>query len=497
MTGPPSIGATAGVVICGVLAVILWVPELAILNSLHGSDAAGNAISQGFAAIGAILLWLALSGIVIVAAVGGRLPPTAVLPGVVLIPLSGVASMTALDLMSHRDGPPYMWPIVIAATGPLSVMLFGLWTIVPRARAAIPVWLAASATWGTILIATVSIWPMHQIRHAFEVQREQRQELWEATWAKLPRDAPLWDWFPLLITANGNFESEVLEGIQHLDRRQSDAEIMLERGDFPLEYLNRIDLTPTPRICELARALLRRRLEPLILKPGETKPFAVVRMDVTGALAAMSWLVGYDCPCEAEALAWETMAKAYTDPGYYIHELRDVRDPKHLGRILRESPERFSMLSPKSHLKAWLHYAKEQQFREAALRGARALDHRTEQDAIDMLVGSEYEAWDLLIFLPELELEATPGLCDAALSEVHRELNRIWRPGRDDPRPYSEMLQRFGTGEPLRALIWLTEHGCETEAQLIEADGLIRSYEDSPDKTAMLATLGGLMPKRQ
>ena len=35
-----------------------------------------------------------------------------------------------------------------------------------------------------------------------------------------------------------------------------------------------------------------------------------------------------------------------------------------------------------------------------------------------MLVGSDKEHGDLLIFLRELELEATPGLYDAAVSEV-------------------------------------------------------------------------------
>src|SRR3954469_8145496 len=67
-----------------------------------------------------------------------------------------------------------------------------------------------------------------------------------------------------------------------------------------------------------------------------------------------------------------------------VIELAQLRDPKALGRTLREYPARFSMLSPKSHLKAWLRYADDKALREQALAGARKLDHRT-ADAIEML----------------------------------------------------------------------------------------------------------------
>ena len=46
----------------------------------------------------------------------------------------------------------------------------------------------------------------------------------------------------------------------------------------------------------------------------------------------MSWLVGYGCAVDAESQAWQTMAEGYRDPGWTIHELADLRDPKALGR---------------------------------------------------------------------------------------------------------------------------------------------------------------------
>jgi hypothetical protein len=220
-------------------------------------------------------------------------------------------------------------------------------------------------------------------------------------------------------------------------------------------------------------------------------------MAVSDALAAMSWLVGYDCSCNAESSAWESMARAYRDTNFDVVSLRELRDPKELGRILRESPAGFSMLTPNSHLKAWLKFADDKNLREQALAGARALDHRN-ADAIEMMV-DKYDVgspWRVLRYLPVLALEATEPLCNTALGLLHGEFAKIYRPrGEDDRRSYQEFLGRLGNGEPLPALIWLAGHGCDAEVELSEAESLMRAYQDSPDRAAMLATLAQLHRK--
>lgn len=502
MTGGPPLmerqglgcAPVAGMIVAGVT-LLLWALHLAMLSDLNGSDAAGNGMAQGFTAIAIVLLWVLLAGLLILAGAVAEASQFAIAPALVLLPLSGFAAMTALNLLSHPGSPPYFWPIVVSATAPPLIVLFCLWALIPSARAAIPVWIVAGVVWGATLIVSVSVWPMSHIRAVANARQQEIREKWDADFARLPHDAPLWDWTPFLATAMGNTRDAVVDRIRHLDRRQDDAEVMLERGDFPLLYLGWIDLAPTQKICDSARALLRKQVAPLVLKQGESKPYAAIRREVSGAVASMQWLVGYDCSCDAEALAWETMANAYRNTEFDVVELRRVRDPKVLGRTLRENPEHFSMLSSRSHLMAWLQYANDETLREQALAGARTLEHRT-GDAVDMLNGTEYVAWDLLIYLPGLDLEATPSLCDAALREVHRELAQIYRPRSDDPRPYQELLERMGTGRPLPALMWLAAHGCDTEAAVDEAEALVASYRDSPDRTAMLATLGALHRKR-
>jgi hypothetical protein len=211
----------------------------------------------------------------------------------------------------------------------------------------------------------------------------------------------------------------------------------------------------------------------------------------------MEWLVGYDCFCDAESLAWETMTKGYQGSNWDNHRLGDVRDPKNLGRMLREHPERFSMLTPKAHLKAWLGFADKKEFHDQALAGARKLDHRT-ADAVEML-NDKYDIsapWKVLKYLPVLDLETAAPLCGAALAQVHGEFAKTHRPKADDPRPYSELLQRLGAYEPLTALVWLAGHGCDAERELSEAEALIQTYQASPSQGLMLGRLEQLHRKK-
>ena len=162
---------------------------------------------------------------------------------------------------------------------------------------------------------------------------------YDADLAKLPADAPLWDWVPFLQTRNAVKQDEVLGHICRLARRQSDAELMLERGDCPLGFLSQIDLQPTPAICDKARALLRRQVVPLVPAAPNAKPYTEAAQPVADAVSAMSWLVGHDCSCDAESVAWEAMAKTYRDTNYDVYDLAALRDPKRLGDMLRQETE--------------------------------------------------------------------------------------------------------------------------------------------------------------
>jgi hypothetical protein len=414
----------------------------------------------------------------------------------VLIPISGFAAFAALGLLARPHVSPFLWPIIIPALVPPLIVAFCVRALFPSLRAAIPAHRAGGIVWGATLALSLAIIPLQQLRDQADHRFAATRAKYAADFAKLPADAPLWEWTPFLNTRDQTRVSAVLDRIRAVSRRQSDAELMLERGDFPLGFLGRFELTPTQSLCKKARALLRRQVEPLTLKGPKAKRYAEIAEPVAGALAAMKWLVGYGCSCDAESLAWQTMAKAYRDPNYDVYELAALRDPKNLGRTLRESPARFAMLTPNAHLKAWLSFADKKETHDQALAGARQLDHRT-ADAIEMLndkndIGAP---WTVLKYLPVLELETTAPLCEAALARVRGDLAKAFRPKADDSRPYSELLERLGVYEPLTALTWLAGHGCDADAELSEAEALIRGYQDSPRRSAMLATLAQLHRK--
>jgi hypothetical protein len=488
-----AIGLSLGL---GILALLFWVLALATLSDLAGSDPAGNAYAQAYGAIEIIILWGLLAVIAVIAFAKGDMPRLGALAALILIPASGLAAFAALELQARPEVSPLRWPLVVPALVPPLVMAFCVWALLPSLRAAIPARIAGGIVWGAALVLCFAVVPLQQMRDRADAQFAAGRAKYAADFVSLPADSPLWEWVPFLNTLDETRVAAVLDRIHALDRRQSDAELMLERGDFPLGFIGRFDLIPTPALCDKARALLRRQVESLVLKPPNSKPYNVIAEQVSNAANAMEWLVGYECACDAESLAWETMAKAYQGSNWDVHRLGEVRDPKNLGRIVRMHPDRFSMLTPKAHLWAWLSFADKEELREQALTGARALDHRT-ADAVEML-NDKYDIsapWQVLKYLPVLDLKTTAPLCGAALGQVHGDLSKTYRPKADDPRPYSELLDRLGAYQPLSALTWLAGHGCDAKRELSEAEDLIRSYQDSPKRAAMLATLAQLHRK--
>jgi hypothetical protein len=156
------------------------------------------------------------------------------------------------------------------------------------------------------------------------------------------------------------------------------------------------------------------------------------------------------------------------------------------------------MLNGNSHLKGWLSFADDNSLHDRALAGARALENRT-KDAVEILddTYSEESRWKLLRYLTALDLEATPALCTKALGELHTQFTKVYRPdAHDEPRPYSELLERLGNGEQLPDLIWLAGHGCAAERELSEAIALVNAYRDSRGRTEMLAALMRLSEQR-
>ena len=150
-----------------------------------------------------------------------------------------------------------------------------------------------------------------------------------------------------------------------------------------------------------------------------------------------------------------------------------------------------------SHLKGWLRFVDDTALQAQVLAGARQVGSRT-ADAVEILRDKydEESRWKLCATLSgSTSRRRSPYM--NALSELRGQFARIYRPAStDEPRPYSELLQRLGTSEQLPDLIWLARHGCTAETELNEAIALVSAYQDSADRTKMLATLTALRSTR-
>lgn len=490
-------GARVTGLVLGALCLLLWFIVVAPMADLGSSDPAGNAMAQGFAAIGIILLWGLLSILALVAAINGAMPSWA-RAALIVVPASGLAAMATLNLLGHPGTPPYRWPIIAPALIPPFVVAYCIWTLVAGQRTTMLANLAAGIALGAVLALSVAIMPMQTIRSTTIAQEERTRANLRAEFERLPGDAPLWAFVPFLEARDQTIVRDVLERIRTLSRRQGDAETMLARGDFPLGYLAQFDLDPTPATCEKARVLLNQRVTPLIPKVPGAKPYTTVAEEVAGALSAMSWLVGYGCACDAESRAWEDMAKAYQNPNFDVVDLGRLREPGRLGKKLREDPDKFSMLGPRSHLKGWLKFGYNEEMRAKIAAGVRTVESRT-ADAVEILTDKYQESsrFQVLRVLPVLDAEATPRLCAAAATEIGKELRSVYRPKPDDPPlPYRDLVERLGVGRPMTALIWLGEQRCDVAAELRDADALVRTYQDLPPRAAMLAAIARLQAPR-
>ncbi len=303
----------------------MWGIVLAWLTSQSDSDAAGNAMTQGFTALGLIVVWVLLAVFALFTGLAGKMPLWAAIVAVVMVPASGYAAFLAQDLLGDPRSPPYYWPIMQPALVPPLIVLFCVWALAPRLRSAIPAVLAGGVAWGAVLILCLAIVPMGMRRDADDERVAAAAAKAHAEFVALPPDAPLWRWTPFLVM-NGLDLDDALRHIQKLDRRQADAEIMLARGDFPPRYLGFMELQPTAAICDKARAALRRRATPLILATPQSRPYLDIWLDVDAAASAMEWLAKNHCAIAEEARAWETMASAYRDPNFDVVRLKELSD---------------------------------------------------------------------------------------------------------------------------------------------------------------------------
>ncbi len=309
------------------LTLLCWIGFVVNATSMHESDAAGNAMTQGFAFLLGSAAWILLALTLLVAGLRGTMPNWAMIAACLLVPASAAASLATLQLFAANDYPAN-WLFVVPILTPPFMGSYALWAHVPQIRGRIPATLAGSVVWGCVLVLTLLPWPViikaSRLRHEIRVERDriyameeaqrlakERQE-WLAKFEQLPKNAPLWCWREF--TEHGEeLRQMAFEGIRQLARRQADAEQLLDQGfAFPMLELPNLSLEVTPALCEHARKFLRERVKQ-ISPPVPGRPYDWEKQAIDPYLASIEWLVQHACDCRDELAQVEAAVRAYPE----------------------------------------------------------------------------------------------------------------------------------------------------------------------------------------
>jgi|SRR5215510_2876649 len=141
------------------ITVLLYIGSIANILTMNASDPAGNGLSQSFAVLIAIALWILIAILLIIGGIKGEMPIWSAVSALLLHPASCAATLAAIRLMSGQLNKTH-WPIVIPVLAPALMIAYAGWAYLPSFRAAVPASTASAAVWGTILVLSVAPWPL-------------------------------------------------------------------------------------------------------------------------------------------------------------------------------------------------------------------------------------------------------------------------------------------------------------------------------------------------
>ena len=143
----------------------------------------------------------------------------------------------------------------------------------------------------------------------------------------------------------------------------------------------------------------------------------------------------------------------------------------------------FKRLTLDSHMREWAKFARSgNTLRDQALDGIRGLAHR-QADAEQML---DERSDFVLLELPHLALEPTPGLCEKA-RKFMRGYAAVSRPRIASPPPYSIIEAKIELYLP--AVEWLSARGCRCDAELSDFENLVMAFADSTVRQQVVAKI--------
>ena len=318
------------VIFCVLLALtlFLWVGQIANLNQINASDAAGNALSDAFAVLLALAEWGLLAALLLMGGIKGEMPGWAAILAYVLHPASCAAAIATGSLMRGSAGTTIPGLIVVPVVAPLAIAAFASWAFFPAFRGAIPAGAAGSA-WGAVLLLAILPWPFLAARSrqtttrraANEIQSQATEKVASAAARQenlkkleaLDPDTALWKWMEFTDPEKGVRE-EAYAAIHKLERRQSDAEQMASSGlTLPLLDLPNLNLEPTPPLVRAHKDYLLELVRRIRRPDAGSVQYSWIASEIDSYLPSIQWMAERHCGCAAEVAGLETEIRTYQD----------------------------------------------------------------------------------------------------------------------------------------------------------------------------------------
>lgn len=322
--GFPQAGFPTGFVVVFLVTCLLFVITAATVSYSRSSDAAGNAMSDTFAAMFAGALWIALAVLLVMAAVGGAMVFWAPRTLFVLVPVALVAFFLAMGRFGEGDRSAL---IVVMALPPLLILYAGwarfpaLHGILKPARiSAVLLSLVGVLSIGAIAAGLPARPPSPHARTDYaaaesarmqEAAKGDRQahEREAAAFARLGPDSHLADYLPWL--RKPTFAERALEGIQKVKTRQEDAVALVNQR--PLAELTELwqwNVLATREMCEAyGNAFLAAANR--ITKARRDDLSAAT--DLEWQLPNLKWIIGSRCDLSGPLERAETNIKAVAE----------------------------------------------------------------------------------------------------------------------------------------------------------------------------------------
>lgn len=310
-----------------VLLVVNWLLMLGTMTTWIGrapvtGRETDRMISQAYSGGFALLVWIFLAALLLIACSKEVMPPEAGLVAWFAHPISCVAALAAIAVSFK---PERYWPAVIPTLLPVLIAGYVLYAFIPSVQT-IPVLRAGFGMWAIVMALSITVVPPTfallfppgsrgsieakpgpELDRFHDRQREQyRAEVLEKL-RQMDDETRLYE-LSNMVRADNPALQEVMEVMRKLPNRQADAIQMLESQNSEiLHFTADIDLQPTPELCTAARGYLHQAVLHRLADPV-TDPKTFVGIEFTEGINGIRW-ISRNCGCKAELAEMEAYAR--------------------------------------------------------------------------------------------------------------------------------------------------------------------------------------------